>query len=353
MMACGDEGPAAFGAVANVKVVSTLSGSGAGTVNPPAGLKVEACTGTIGADQQCFAFYDAGGGGVFPVTATPDAFSTFGAWSPGCDSTPGGSCYVSFLETPATLEIGVRFDPVDAACVAVKAGVPNSIAGTGPENPALFDPVYGGEALANSSFASVVTIGTVGQLVPPGYGYWQGDRASSVIAQQGIQPVDGDSMLHFIHTGLYPGPTGTSEMIQLVKLTHLQEDVDAGVVRATLTAMFNRVAGCSETDTRIYLVIAAMPGDPSESQARWSAGSKASVDGPVPGGWLARFRGGITTDSDPLTWETGFVIADVPPGTTYLVIDIGAGEDVKNDLVFPELHGHYADAISLVLTHAL
>ncbi|TFG45452.1 MAG: hypothetical protein E4H41_05025 [Gemmatimonadales bacterium] len=353
LLACGEEGPATFGAVANVTVQSTLTGAGSGNVNPPAGLEVEGCAGPIVVGQQCFAFYDAGAGGIFAVTAEPDAFSAFGAWGAGCDSTSGTACHVSFDDTPATIEVSVRFDPVDAVCTAVKSGVPNSIAGTGPKNPILFDPAYGAQALANPSFESVVTIGTIAQLLPDGYGYWQGDRTSSVVAQQGIQPADGDSMLQFINTGIDPGSTGTSEIIQLVKLSHLEADVDSGWVTATLTALFNRVAGCSETDASMLMVIAAMPGDPAESQARWVTGLAANVDGPVAGGWLARFRAGILADGDPLTWELAYLAARVPPGTKYLVIDIGASENVKNDLVFPELHGHYADSVSVVLTLAL
>jgi hypothetical protein len=352
-LACGGEAALGGDPATNVTVRSTLTGAGSGDVNPPAGLKVEGCAGPIVVGQQCFAFYDAGAGGIFAVTAEPDAFSTLGAWGAGCDSVSGAACHVSFDDTPAAIEVSVRFDPVDAACVAAKAGVPNSIAGTGPKNPILFDPAYGVEALANPSFESVVTIGTIAQLLPNGYGYWQGDRTSSVVAQQGIQPADGDSMLQFINTGIDPGSTGTSEIIQLVKLSHLEADVDSGWVTATLTALFNRVAGCSETDASMLMVIAAMPGDPSESQARWVTGLAANVDGPVAGGWLARFRAGILADNNPLTWELAYLAAKVPPGTKYLVIDIGASENVKNDLVFPELHGHYADSVSVILTLAL
>jgi hypothetical protein len=39
----------------------------------------------------------------------------------------------------------------------------------------------------------------------------------------------------------------------------------------------------------------------------------------------------------------------LPPGTTYLLVEIYAFEDVRNDAVLPEFDGHYADDISLVL----
>lgn len=300
------------------------------------------------ATTDCIKFEDAGSGGSLTLIAIPDSVSAFGAWT-GCNSISGVACVLTFASGgDQTLTATVRFD-LDA-CSTIKATVPNSIAGTGPATPADLSPAYGAEALANPSFEQVVTIGTVGQLVPSGFGYWQGDRVSSVGPQQGVTPRDGASMLHFIATGLVAGSTGTAEMLQLVKVTHLEPDVADDRVRATFRATFNRVAGCEQTDANMLMVIAAMPGDPSESQARWSAGYLANTDSAVAGGWLRRYRAAVATDADTATWQSLQLIADLPPGTTYIVAAIGASENVSNDTVFPELHGHYADSTSLTLS---
>ena len=326
-----------------VDVIYTGDGSGRVEHNVP-GVDPRCIVGSY-----CIAFEDAGQGGSVALTAFPDPGSAFGAWT-GCDSTVGVGCVLNFNASGSDqrLTATVRFD-LDV-CSATRAAVPNSVVGTGPATPADLSPAYGAEALVNPSFEQVVTIGTAGQLVPSGYGYWQGDRASSVGPQQGITPWDSGSMLHFIATGLTAGTTGTSEMMQLVKVSHLEPDVAADAVRATFRASFNRVAGCEQTDANMLMVIAAMPGDPSESQARWSAGFVANSDGEVAGGWLRRFRASLASDADPATWQSLELVADIPPGTTYLVAAIGASENQFNDDVFPELHGHYADSTSLILS---
>lgn len=356
---CGEEGGLYSAATEVAVTVTSGGGTGDGRVvttpgTVPAGFVLDCViTGPTQAGQCADFFNDAGGGGSFALTAVPEAGSEFTGWT-GCDGPGGGStsCSLSFDPGDLNVEFDVtaRFDLVNAACVEVKAGVPNDITGTGPATPADLEPAYGAEALVNPSFEQVVTIGTVGQLVPDFYGYWQGDRNSRVGAQQGLTPGDGSFMTQFIATGLVAGATGTAELIQLVKVSHLEPDVADGRVRATFSARFNRVEGCDETDSAMLMVIAAMPGDPSESQARWSAGYLANTDEAVADGWLRRYRASVATDADPGTWQELQLVADLPAGTTYIVAALGASENVLNDEVFPELHGHYVDDASLVLT---
>jgi hypothetical protein len=356
--ACSSDSTILAGTQVDVAVTSG-GGTGSGRVvadagTVPAGFDID-CEITAGAEDGACSdgFNDAGGGGSFALTAVPEAGSEFTGWT-GCDA-PGGnplSCGLSFDagDVDVDFDVTARFDLVNAACVEVKAGVPNDIAGTGPATPVDLEPAYGAEALANPSFEQVVTIGTVGQLVPAFYGYWQGDRNSRVGSQQGLTPDDQAFMVQFIATGLVAGATGTAELIQLVKVSHLEPDVADGRVRATFSARFNRVEGCDETDSAMLMVIAAMPGDPSESQARWTAGYLANTDEAVAGGWLRRYRASLATDANPGTWEELQLVADLPAGTTYVVAALGAFENVHEDEVFPELHGHYVDAASLVLS---
>lgn len=351
---CNPDNPFIIGQLVTVEVKSG-GGNGNGLVtSEPASLPPSiscqidgaAATGVCTDD-----FSDAGGGGTFQLQALPATGSRLVSWT-GCDGPASAAllCDLSFDPGPdVKLDVTARFD-LDA-CYEIKQTVPNSIAGTGPATPADLSPAYGAEALANPSIEQVVTIGTTGQLLPSAYGYWQGDRNSRVGAQQSITPFDGAFMLQFIASGITPGPTGTAELIQLVKVSHLEPDVAAGAVRATVRARFNRVGGCpGETDTSFLIVVAAMPGEPSEAQTRWSIGAQANTDNEVAGGWLRRFRTGIATDADPASWQELQLVVDVPPGTTYLVVDLGATENVFNDDVFPELHGHYLDAASVVLS---
>jgi len=361
---CSSDSPIQVGADVVVRVTSG-GGHGTGVVTSDASTPssfVIACDiepDPVGETGTCDdSFPVAGGGGAVSITAIPGANRLLTAWT-GCDNPPGStslSCALSFeigAGSGREFDVTARFDlDPTAPCNDVKTTVPLPVGGvgTGPATPSDPSPAYGAEALTNASFEQVVTVGSVGQLLPTAYGYWQGDLNARVASQQGIDPDDGEYMVQFIASGIDPGPTGTAEVLQLVKVSHFGQDVADGRVRATVRARFNRVAGCEETDVNMLMVVAAMEGPPSEALASWSVVSAANSDDAVAGGWLKRFRAALPSNGDPLDWEELVLVADLPAGTTYIVVDLGASENVVNDDVFPVLHGHYVDAASVVFT---
>jgi hypothetical protein len=237
------------------------------------------------------------------------------------------------------------------------------------EPPVVAPPAatLGANLTVNPGFESVVWVG----LQPTGFGYWRFDESATVQAQQGIAPRSGDRMLQFVSASrdvaLF-GSADSSEQIQLVDVSGLQEAIDGAGVRVRASAHFARVAGCATTDDAFGIFAIAFDGDIADYQARWANGIAAATAQGVDrdladmtgvDGWLlhrrARLRHNdpsdrIATDAgDVFTWREVAIEEDLPAGTTFLVIVLYASENVANDTAYPEFHGHYADDVEVVL----
>jgi hypothetical protein len=180
--------------------------------------------------------------------------------------------------------------------------------------------------------------------LPTKPGGWSGDLCRIVGPEQGIRPHSGRGMLRFLSTSnTMEGnllSNAASQQWQIIDLRSLAEDVAAERMTAEASAWFNRVTGDAETDTRFAVALFACRGDPAGVLETWTQKKDARLSSAMTE---------ILTDSDPSTWEPADVRLRVPAGTDYLVIEIHAFENVKNDLVAPEFDGHYADAIRLAL----
>lgn len=176
---------------------------------------------------------------------------------------------------------------------------------------------------------------------PSDFGYWgAGDRCEVVGISDGIVPFEGTRMLHFIYSASGPSAHWAAcDVWQLVDMSPFQGAVDTGLAVVSVSAYFNRVLGDSQTDTRFAIHAAAFDGSPS--------------------GWLGRFESGdylahatteLFSDDDLLTWEPLSVNLLLPVGAKFVAVDILASENIFNDAVAPEFHGHYADAVSMAIT---
>ena len=144
-------------------------------------------------------------------------------------------------------------------------------------------------------------------------------------------------MLKFQATGVVPSfGRLTARQWQLVDLSPFDSAIAAGGVRATAGAWFNRVDGGDLTDRRFDLRVMAFDGNPADLPSRYSANS-----------WLAEDTAPLI--SVPDSWQRVEASMVLPPGTTHLLVEIYASEDVFNDGDGPEFSGHYADDISLML----
>jgi len=146
-------------------------------------------------------------------------------------------------------------------------------------------------------------------------------------------------MLKFLSTGTSLGGSAlqSSQQWQLVDVRGLATDIAAGRVRADGGVWFNRALGTEATDRRFDLRLIAFDGDPGTVPARYAASS-----------WLALQAVSVATGGTE--WQQALASLVLPAGTTFVLVEIYAYEDVVNDLSGQEFSGHYADDASLVLT---
>jgi len=165
---------------------------------------------------------------------------------------------------------------------------------------------------------------------------WVGTPSIITGAENGITPRTGNNMFRFISTGPLPQVGQTrANVIQYVDVTAFAADIATGTAVADLTAFFSRVVGDPATDTEFALSI--------------TSHSAAVPTGPASG---------FNTDSVIITnaavWEAGSTRLIIPPGTTWLEIELAALENVLDDpatpLNEPEFDGHYADDVVLTIT---
>jgi hypothetical protein len=198
---------------------------------------------------------------------------------------------------------------------------------------ATFAPLaVGSNLLANPGFESPVYVGAL----PTEPGLWRGDSADTRQAEQGITPRNDALMLRFLRSGLVAGSgVVSSQQWQLVNLSTLAPEIDAGKVQVDASAWFNRVVGDAQTDTRFDLRVLTFTGVPATFPTDYA--SPAHV---TSGSVLATAN----------AWQAVNLTDVLPVGTRYVAVEIYAYENIQDDAADPEFDGHYADDVSLTLT---
>ena len=171
--------------------------------------------------------------------------------------------------------------------------------------------------------------------IPTTGGDWGVDPAAIVTTEQGITPRTGNRMLRFDQTT----PTGNGDgadafVSQIVDLTSLSDEIDAGTVTVRARAFFNRIPGDALTDTEFRLNIRTYSGNPARFLT--DIGSFASDNSAV-----------LLSDGDVGTWEELTTDLTLPAGTKFLEVAIAAIEDIQNDPPPSQLDGHFVDDVSL------
>ena len=185
--------------------------------------------------------------------------------------------------------------------------------------------------IKNPSFESVENFG--GGIVT-GFNDWGWDVASSVTAENGITPYAGSRMLKFISSGPTTTPTSPwCDVPQYVDLSAYAPQISLGLVSATATARFNRVAGTASTDTRFDVIIEAHRGT-------------------VPGPFIVQNDVQLFSDANPSTWEPITNTYTLPTNTTHLLVGVYAYENIVDNSSGTEFDGHYADDVQLTINVA-
>jgi hypothetical protein len=175
---------------------------------------------------------------------------------------------------------------------------------------------------------------------PSSYGYWRGDYSSIVGATRGITPFEGSQMLQLkgtAHTTI-PSLANTCEVPQIIDISQFASLIASGNAIVSASAYFNRIAGDAQTDTGFGVSIMAHQGNPSS----YPSDRENLI-------WLLREGAGINIDADPGTWELCELQVALPTNTDYVVVQVSAGENIYNDISYPEFDGHFADSVSVTI----
>ncbi len=237
----------------------------------------------------------------------------------------------SATAAPATsvLVANVKVEPLSVGQGSkdgTSAEVPITVSATGGE--------LGTNLLINPDFSVPVQLGAL----PTAASNWRGDLSAAVRGERGIVPRSGLAMLSFLATSTISSTnTVSSQQWQLVDVSRFAESIAAGQLRADAGVWFNRVVGDATTDRRFDLRLIAFSGTLSEMPTRYVAGT-----------WLAQQTTTVTSSGN--LWQQANAGFTLPAGTTCVLVEIYAYEDVVNDGETAEFAGHYADDASLVLT---
>jgi len=205
---------------------------------------------------------------------------------------------------------------------------------TGRSSNAKIVVVRVNNLLANPEFEiAEPTIGEYAKL-PQTTGQWEGDTSEIVGSSDGIVPASGDLMLRFEQT--LPGRAGHtlgSQVYQIVDLSSFSDDISRGNFQLRASFLANRITGNRLTDTQFRVGLYAYGGD------------YATLEEPTP--TLSTGFASIFSDGDITTWEPVEVFFNVPIGTTFVMMEVAAVEDIYDDTSGNEFQGHYADDAKL------
>lgn len=184
---------------------------------------------------------------------------------------------------------------------------------------------------ANGGFETMVeTTGTL----PDASGFWRGDMSSIVLGENDINPFEGVSMLRFNNTSRHGASAAVgAELWQIIDMSSYQAAIRAGNGSVDAGAFFNRVGSSQGTaiDTLFSVGVYAYSGSMDTFPSQWAHSE------------LGSGQANLFSDDSVETWQHAGLSLILPEATDFVVIRIGATENMFNDLSGSEFAGHYAD----------
>jgi len=206
-------------------------------------------------------------------------------------------------------------------------------------------PLFALVMLAGTSHGAVINNPgfEVGVAAPGGpiVANWNYDNHAFVTAENEITPATGSKMLKFLNTS-WAGPGGVvSDVFQAIDFSSPADQaiISAGGASLTVGAVFNRVMDNpvpSVVDTRFRVGVYAATSF-ANAQSLTNIGFNY-VD--------------LYSDSSLNSWEALTNTMALPVGTQWVTLHLAAVENVVDDNVMLEFHGHYADDVRMTLTPA-
>lgn len=165
---------------------------------------------------------------------------------------------------------------------------------------------------------------------------WSGDLIGISKGLGEISPRSAGGMLHFQGTSAQKEVrnTNASQLWRIVDLYEVREKMGRRPERVSLSGWVNRVTGDSQTDRAFLFGLSCHHEITQELDESENVTTKVMTS--------------LISDSDPGTWERADLQLHLPQNLRYLVIMIGASEDVSNNEEGPEFDGHFLDDLNLV-----
>lgn len=164
---------------------------------------------------------------------------------------------------------------------------------------------------------------------------WSGDHCEIRMDASGIVPKSGAGMLQFVAThskGDESVSNVAGELWRVIDLEEVTRKMGRRPERVTLSGWFNRVRGGSDTDSRFIMGLGSA--SLGETRFEWERCESETE---------------VLTDGDIASWERADLEMILQPGFRYLVLMVGAFENVRNEQEIgkAELAGHFVDDVNV------
>ncbi|MES2595334.1 MAG: hypothetical protein V4662_08365 [Verrucomicrobiota bacterium] len=181
-------------------------------------------------------------------------------------------------------------------------------------------------------------------------GHWGGDYTELTPAVGRIKPATGQHMLRFVradYEGQHLPESFSSDSFQLLDLRPYKKELTEGTAVVRLSALFNGDLTMAEGPFSCVLKLYALDAELVE-QRRSGAFTGSIRERMLANSSSTRVR----LDANPATWQKAGNELRLPPGTDYLMIQVGMTNDSKKTAepkdAFP---AHYVDRVQVVLAH--
>lgn len=181
-------------------------------------------------------------------------------------------------------------------------------------------------------------------------GHWGGDFTEVVGALGGVQPADGQRMLRFLradYAGRHLPESFSSDSFQLLDLRPHKAEFAHGTAVVRLSALFNGGAGSAEGTFACVLKLYALDAEFVEER------KMGTFTGSIRERMLAHSSSTrVRLDADPQTWQKAGNELRLPPGTDYLMIQVGMSNDSRRAAGgMDAFAAHFVDRVQVVLAH--
>ena len=202
--------------------------------------------------------------------------------------------------------------------------------------------------LFSDSFESGVKPTVDGQ--PLDAGRWGGDHTEVTGAVGRVTAEDGTHMLRFVradYAGHHLPESFSSDSFQLLDVRPYKKEFADGTAVVRLSALFNGEFNDVDGPFSCVLKLYALN---AELVAERKAGA---FTGSISERMLANSSGTrVRLDASPDTWQQAGNELRLPPGTDYLMIQVGMSNDSKRaDVRKDAFTAHFVDRVQVVLAH--